>query len=225
MKTKICTKCNKEKSITEFYKRNEGYGDGYRVECKKCHNNKSKKYREEHKKEKKEYFKQYYIKNREELLENQKQYNVDNKEDVEVYLKQYYIDNKEDIKESSRKWRKNNPGYYKNKRNNDLNYRILQNLRCRFRGVLKGNPKIDTTIKLVGCSIDFLKNHLEKYFYDNMTWDNYGSYWEIDHIIPCSSFDFTKKEDQIKCFHWTNLQPLTKKHNREKAGKVDWVKK
>ena len=43
-----------------------------------------------------------------------------------------------------------------------------------------------------------------------MSWDNHGDIWEIDHILPCSSFDLTKLEEQQKCFHFSNHQPLFK---------------
>ena len=52
---------------------------------------------------------------------------------------------------------------------------------------------------------------------EGMTWDNYGrgtNNWSIDHIIPCSNFDLTKIEEQQKCFHYTNLQPLCSFTNR-----------
>ena len=41
-----------------------------------------------------------------------------------------------------------------------------------------------------------------------MTWENYGKYWHIDHIVPCYYFDLLKEEEQKRCFHYTNLQPL-----------------
>ncbi len=42
-----------------------------------------------------------------------------------------------------------------------------------------------------------------------MNWENYGKFgWHIDHIIPCDSFDLTKEEEQRRCFHYSNLQPL-----------------
>jgi hypothetical protein len=52
-----------------------------------------------------------------------------------------------------------------------------------------------------------------------MSWNNHGSYWEIDHIKPCSSFDLTDIEQQKQCFHYTNLQPLTIYENRSKYNK------
>jgi hypothetical protein len=48
--------------------------------------------------------------------------------------------------------------------------------------------------------------------------------WHIDHIKPCSSFDLTKEEEQRKCFHYTNLQPLWATDNRKKADKIDHKK-
>ena len=53
-----------------------------------------------------------------------------------------------------------------------------------------------------------------------MTWYNRGMYngefdygWDIDHIIPVSSA--TTKEEINKLNHYTNLQPLCSKINRD----------
>jgi len=71
-------------------------------------------------------------------------------------------------------------------------------------------------MKLVGCSIDFLKQHLENKFKPGMSWKNYGK-WHIDHIRPCASFDLRKPAEQKKCFHYSNLQPLWAKENLVKG--------
>ena len=62
--------------------------------------------------------------------------------------------------------------------------------------------------ELLGCSMDFFLKHLESQFKLDMNWDNYGSYWSIDHIRPCASFDLTDLEQQKICFHWSNMRPL-----------------
>ena len=76
-------------------------------------------------------------------------------------------------------------------------------------------------IKMLGCSFEFLRNYIESKFLEGMTWENHGYYgWHIDHIIPCSSFDLSIKENQFKCFHYTNLQPLWAFENLSKGDKV-----
>ena len=54
-----------------------------------------------------------------------------------------------------------------------------------------------------------------------MTFENYGDYWHMDHIKPCASFDLNDEEEQKKCFHYTNLQPMEGKENMSKGSKYD----
>ena len=83
---------------------------------------------------------------------------------------------------------------------------------------LKGNIKSAKTLTLLGCSIPEFMKHLESQFQPGMTWENYGLFgWHRDHIRPCASFDLSQPEEQAKCFHYTNFQPLWAKDNLAKS--------
>lgn len=51
-----------------------------------------------------------------------------------------------------------------------------------------------------------------------MSWDNYGTYWELDHIIPRFKFYYESYDDEQfkQCWALSNLRPLTIKENRER---------
>lgn len=74
---------------------------------------------------------------------------------------------------------------------------------------------------LVGFSLDDLKQHLERQFRPGMSWANYGSEWEVDHIIPRSAFNFSSSTDAdfAACWALSNLRPLWRSENRQKSGK------
>ena len=55
-----------------------------------------------------------------------------------------------------------------------------------------------------------------------MGWYNYGSAWHVDHVKPCVSFDLTDREQQLACFHYTNLQPLWDVINVEKGESLTY---
>ena len=91
----------------------------------------------------------------------------------------------------------------------DLNYKLGVTIRGRIKQALIKEYKSSSSFELLGCNIEFLKKYLELKFEPGMDWDNHGLFgWHIDHIIPCDSFDLTNLEEQKKCFHYTNLQPL-----------------
>ena len=101
----------------------------------------------------------------------------------------------------------------------DINYKIRCYLASRIWKSLKGINKSKSTLKLLGCSIDQLKRYLESQFKLGMSFSNYGK-WHIDHIKPCCQFDLSKLEEQLKCFNYTNLQPLWAIENLSKNKKV-----
>lgn len=84
--------------------------------------------------------------------------------------------------------------------------RIAHQYRVRLSNLLAAKKTIPSA-ELLGCTYEQLLAHLESQFSDGMNWENYGE-WHIDHIRPCASFDLLDPEEQRKCFHYTNLQPL-----------------
>jgi len=96
--------------------------------------------------------------------------------------------------------------------------RILMNLRSRMRGLIVGKTNKEWAERYIGCSVECLKNHLESQFKKGMSWQNYGrNGWVIDHIIPCSKFDFSRNDHIKMCFHYSNLQPLWALENIKKS--------
>lgn len=81
----------------------------------------------------------------------------------------------------------------------------------------KGYNKGTRTEKILGCSFDFLKQHIERQFLDGMSWDNREE-WHIDHIIPMASA--TTQEEAMALNHFTNLRPLWAADNLLKNDKV-----
>ena len=115
-----------------------------------------------------------------------------------------------------------NISYIKKRCKNDPSFRLALVLRARIRDAIKDcKDKTKLTKELLGCTIDEAKQWIESQLKEGMSWDNYGIYgWHIDHIIPCAAFDLTKLEEQKKCFHYSNLQPLWAKDNLTKGARI-----
>jgi len=136
------------------------------------------------------------------------------KDKISLYRKKFREQNKEVLKEREKLYRQN-------RMKNDIQYRLRKLIRDRIKNVVGHNYRSVETLSLLGCSVEELRQYLEQKFKKGMTWKNYGiKGWHIDHIIPCNSFDLTKIEEQRKCFHYSNLQPLWWYENLQKSDKV-----
>jgi hypothetical protein len=90
----------------------------------------------------------------------------------------------------------------------------------------KGSKRGKNWREVLGYTTEDLIKHLESQFDDKMSWDNYGSYWHIDHIIPKVLFTYQDLDDpQFKeCWGLTNLRPLEGRLNSSKSDIVDGVR-
>lgn len=156
-------------------------------------------------------------------------YNISKQNCVKKYQEEHKIELKQYKHNYMKKYRKLHreaQKQYRNKHRNlksqiDISFKIEHNLRNRIWYALKGTIKSAHTIELLGCSIEFLKQHLESKFKVGMSWLNYGVHgWHVDHIIPCDAFDLSDVEQQKQCFHFTNLQPLWANENIRKKNKI-----
>ena len=109
---------------------------------------------------------------------------------------------------------KNRSKYTLEYRKNNIQSYISYKLNIKLLSAFKRNSKKSSVPDLIGCSIKEAKEYIESKFLPGMSWDNWTKTgWHIDHIVPCIKFDLTKEEEQKRCFHYTNLQPLWAKDN------------
>ncbi len=111
--------------------------------------------------------------------------------------------------------------YMRLQKHNDPHALIKARLRARLYNLCKkfSVEKQIPTEELFGCSWAELKVHLEKQFAEGMHWNH--PKLSIDHKIPCDIFDLTSLDEQRRCFHYTNLQPMWLKDNIRKSNKFE----
>jgi hypothetical protein len=173
----------------------------------------------------KEYNGEYYKKNREKIIEQVKNYAMIHSQEKKEYLKKwrfenkdymrkYRFENKEKINADLRKSRKE-------KRANDINYRVYNNIRSRLHSAMRSKNvmKNNKTLELLGCDLQFFRSYLEKQMCGGLTWDNYGSIWWFDHRIPTSWFDLSTLDEQKKAFNFKNYKPMLKLKNISKQDR------
>lgn len=217
---KKCSLCKKIKPVSGFWK-HKNNKDRYQDRCITCIKKDQKGNKDKIAKRQSEYYK----KNKHKIKEKRVEYYKENKERISAY----HMKNKKKFNKKSREYNRINKeeitkkraAYQKNKMATDPLYRLERNLRRRISVAIKRqfSEKAYSSIELLGCTPIEARTHIERQFKKGMNWNNHGE-WEIDHRIPCASFDLSDPEEQKTCFHYMNLQPLWKKENSEKRDKM-----
>ena len=133
--------------------------------------------------------------------------------DLEINRRRKYrVDTKEKIND-----------YNKKTRESDLNFKLVCCLRSRTSSAFKSKniKKTNKTFDLLGCSLSFFRRWIIHQLYGNMTIENYGSIWQINHCLPIASFNLLNENDMKKCFDWVNLRLMFFTENNSKKAKID----
>lgn len=131
-----------------------------------------------------------------------------------AFMKEYRENNKKELNKKARKRQRE-------RLKRDPKYKLDRNMGKAIRAALSDQKSGRGWETLIGYTLEDLYIHLESLFDENMNWENQGSYWEIDHIIPKSYFKYKNPEDEEfkLCWCLNNLQPLSKERNRYKNAK------
>jgi hypothetical protein len=136
------------------------------------------------------------------------------------YKKEWYKNNPDKVKKYRERYNTYLRKWMKNRRENSPKFRLDMNFHSLVWWSLKDKKAGRKWERLAGYTIKDLMEHLEKQFDDKMTWQNYGSYWWVDHIKARSLFKYETAEDPEfkKCWSLENLQPLEKIANIKKSN-------
>jgi hypothetical protein len=192
---KICAKCKIEKDYSEYSKLSRA-SDGLNYRCKVCCSEYYSTIYNRIKDKKILYQKERYLLKRDDILIKQKiRYNSEEKK---KYNRQYNLLNKDKIN-----FKKN--VYEKNRYANDLNYKLIKNMRKIVHRLV--NNKKDSTFNILGYNQNTLLNYLGKYPNSNE---------HLDHKIPVSWFIVDAPINIVS--HYKNLQILSKEENFKKSN-------
>lgn len=209
---KKCSKCKLEKPLDFFYKHKRS-ADGLTYECRECNvASQRERYKNNPESRKKTLDRNNRWKNNDPDRYSKVRKKIEEKRSGSFQRKEY--------NRNLRAKLRTDPIV---KIKESISNGILKGLKRSF-GSKAGQPAFDA----LGYTPDQLKEHLEKQFQPWMNWDNYGRYeegklkWQIDHIVPHSSFCYTSMQDEAfkKCWALENLRPLEAIENIKKGNKI-----
>lgn len=191
MNKKNCPGCNKACILSDFR-----YNKPYCYECQK------------------KMAREWKAVNKEKVAAYNKTYKVENKDTISEYNSNYNKTHRDEIQKRS-------SANYLKKYHKDPSFKIAHCLRKRMRHLLSGSKKEDQhALEILGCTINNFKKWLEYCFEGNMTFQNHGEVWHIDHAVPCAKFNLTIDDEVKKCFHWSNIKPMLAKENASKNSRA-----
>ncbi len=216
----ICTRCGEEKG-TDFRPN--------RKVCRECDNEMAREYRKQLKDQPKPEFiicsqcgekKTEFRINRGKCLDCERAHGREYRQTTDK-AKIWAENNKERMSELQHNWYDKNREEIHQKLSeryhNDPNFKLV----CSHRAALRRMASADGKTSIyMDCTGDRLRDWLKFQFTDDMSFENYGTFWVLDHVIPIEKFlcgDYPKEV----ILSWLNTKPVLRHSNLVKNKYID----
>ena len=137
-----------------------------------------------------------------------------------ICTNQYYYDNRNRILNNHKIYIKENRSkinaYERQKRKDDCNFNLFCKLRQKTNYAFKS--QINKMNTLIGCSNYYLRKWIIYQLFGDMSLENYGKIWCLDHCYPLSKI---KENELNKYTNWVNIRPMYIKDKIIKGDKID----
>jgi hypothetical protein len=233
----LCIQCGSDKELNEknFYFKLTTQKWGSR--CKRCISTNGKRKYLEQSEELKSKTAAYRSLNRDAI--NLKAILYNKQKEIQNRTTKWRQENRKHLRKKEKEWRLANPEKHKEivrrkaqrqrqKPSSKIKAHVSRQINFALSRV--GNSKQgNSVLQFLPYTISDLKDHLEGQFEPWMTWNNYGTYkeinwvdndkstwtWQIDHITPQSYFSYSsmKDDDFQRCWALDNLRPYSSKQN------------
>lgn len=188
---------------------------------------------------------EHRIKNHDKYIQYEKERYQKNKEQRNKQAQEWYQRNKEAKKAQTREYRQKNltavraydrkraktehrKQWKSNKVKNDICFRMSNWCRNQiYRCISATDKNNEHTLDILGYTPQQLKARIEFQMKPDMTWDNYGIVWNIDHRKPLALFEFVDKDGNVDkhklriANSLANLKPLYVTENYSKNKKIE----
>lgn len=74
-----------------------------------------------------------------------------------------------------------------------------------------------------GLDIETFREWIEIQFTEDLKWENFGSKWQFDHILPVAYFNFGIEEDLKLCWNFINIRVEKIELNKVKGNRIDVI--
>lgn len=72
-----------------------------------------------------------------------------------------------------------------------------------------------------GLRVEEFRKWIEIQFTAELAWENFGTAWQFDYVVPVAYFDFSKEEDLLLCWNFINIRVETIELNKVRGNRID----
>lgn len=210
-----CIQCNEEHCVARYAEHREDAKQRQRewnAKNREQSNAMSRKWHAEHRDEANARRAAWRKAHPEHTKEKMRAYYEAHGDELRAYSLRWAAEHPEQTRTQVREWHRKHKG--------EPRYEARRFIKNMLTGIVRG--KDEKYSHAIGYTSDKLVNHLEQMFESWMTWENHGSEWHIDHIIPIACFlDHGITDPKIVNALW-NLRPLEAHANMRKQAKVSY---